>query len=70
MTDQEQIAAFIARKGVTRIAAGESSGISNRAWRAAARGELTDNDLIAKRVVRYDARGVAHVQNGLGEWIA
>lgn len=64
MTDAEQIAAFIAARGVTRVAAGEAT-MDHRAMYRAVRGH-TDNDLInQRRVVRSNGRD--YVYNGLGE---
>lgn len=72
MTDSEQIAAFLATKGATKVAEGE--GTKNhwrgRDWARAARGEPTTDDLIRQRRVVVDHVGRERVQNGLGEWIA
>lgn len=77
MTDQELIAAFIASRGVTRVAAGETAlNYSPRDWHAVNRGNaptsaghtLTENELIAQRHVRT-VNGREHVTNGLGEVI-
>jgi hypothetical protein len=65
MTDQEQIAAFLAKKGATRIPAGERT-MDYRQMRAAVRGEQA---LIDERHVVVDHCGREHVRNGLGEWI-
>lgn len=65
MTDQEQIAAFIASRGVTRVAAGEAT-YDRRTMYKAVRG---DNDLIRERHVVVDHCGRERVRNGLGEWI-
>lgn len=71
MTDQEKIAAFLATKGATRVAPGESVlNYSNRDWRAAVRGERSDNDRIMERHVTVDATGREFVTNGLGERIS
>ena len=66
MTDAEQIAAFLAKKGATRIPEGERT-MDYRQMRAAVRGEQA---LIDERHVVIGANGVEHVRNGLGEWIA
>jgi hypothetical protein len=70
MSDAEQIAAFIASKGVTRVGEGETNGMRNRDWRKAVRGGPTEGDLINQRRVVIDHTGREFVQNGLGEWIA
>ena len=71
MTEQEQIAAFIARKGVTKVAEGEAAlgHWSRQDWRSAARGERTTDDLIRERHVVV-INGREYVSNGLGERIA
>lgn len=71
MTDQEQVAAFLANRGATRAAPGVSAlNYSCRDWHNAVRGErIVRVDLIEERHVTYDGRGVGHVTNGLGEYI-
>lgn len=69
MTEAQQIADFIARRGVTRVAQGERT-VSSRDMYAKVRGELTDNELIAQRRVTVGANGREYVTNGLGERIA
>lgn len=66
MTEQDQIAAFVARRGVTRVAEGVRI-TTGRGLYAAVRG---DNALIEERHVVYDHLGQIHVRNSLGEWIA
>ena len=66
MTESEQITAFLAARGATKIAAGVSqTGYTKRDWRHKVRGEPTEQELIDQRIVVGD-----HVRNGLGEWIA
>ena len=82
MTEAEQIAAFIARKGVTRVATGASAlgDMTARDWAKAARSTTRINAatriddeqqrLIDERYVVVDHLGRERVRNGLGEWIA
>jgi hypothetical protein len=69
MTEAEQIAAFIARRGVTRVPEGTATLTERQLYRAV-RGEPTTDDLIRQRQVVIDHAGREHVRNGLGEWIA
>jgi len=77
-TDSDKIAEFIAKRGVTRIAAGESAlNYDRRDWRAVVRGEVpvsatrvkTDDELIREIHVRM-VNGREYLYNGLGEPIA
>jgi hypothetical protein len=77
MTDAEQIAAFIAARGVTKCATGDSAlNLSAKEWRAAARSPervrpLSEEDkLIQERHTVVDHLGRVRVCNGLGEWVA
>ena len=77
MTDAEQIAAFIAAKGVTRVPEGEGTlnHVSARDWHKAIRSDARLNGsetarLIAERHYVTDHLGRVRVCNGLGEWIA
>ena len=72
MTEAEQIAAFIARKGVSKVAEGEAAlgHWSRRDWRKAARGEPTCDELIReRRLAAVDHAGREFWVNGLGERI-
>ena len=66
----DAIAAFLAKGGkVSKVATGANSGISDRAFYLASRGEISlkppsDNELIERRYVRGEV-----VYNGLGEVI-
>ena len=69
MTEQERIAAFIAERGITKIAEGEAtlSHMTARDWHKAAQDTITiqarqENTLIDQRI-DYGT----HVVNGLGE---
>jgi hypothetical protein len=75
MTDQDMVAAFLAKHGATRVAQGESSlNYTRRDWHAATRGNAptsaqhtpTEDELIAQRNVRV-INGREHITNGLGE---
>ena len=68
MTEQDQIAAFIRKRGVTRVSEGERT-LSYAQIYKAIRGEGTDNDRIAERHVVVDHIGRKRVRNGVGEWI-
>jgi hypothetical protein len=79
LTDQEQIAAFIARKGVTLVQAGVGAcnHMTAHDWRKAARSTTrvspaadTEQRLIDQRHVVVDHLGREHVRNGLGEWLS
>lgn len=74
MTEQEQIAEFLARKGATRIAAGVSTlgEMSAREWSRAVRSptRIHARDPISERHSIIDHMGRVRVRNGLGEWIA
>ncbi len=64
------IADFLARKSVTKVAVGTSSGISDRQFFLASRGDIslrgaTDDQLIEQR---HEIAGC--IVNGLGELIA
>lgn len=67
--DSAAIAAFIAARGVTRVAEGERALSDNRGdWRARVRGETTPDDLIEQRcLAAVDAAGREYWVNGLGE---
>ena len=74
-TTDADIAAFIAARGVTRVAEGERSLPNDRRfWRAAVRGELPKTIDVdptqVRRVVAIDAYDREVIVNGLGEWIA
>ena len=78
MNDNDKIAEFIASRGVTRVAAGQSTlNYDRRDWRAAVRGEAptsaqhvkTDDELIQEIHVRM-VNGREYFYNGLGEPIA
>jgi hypothetical protein len=68
MTDSEQIAAFIASRGVTRVPSGESTlNLSNPDWRRVVREpRVTENARINERHLRI-INGREHVTNGIGE---
>ena len=69
MTDAEKIQAFIASRGVTRVAEGERA-YDGRSMYWAVRGEKAV-DLTSRRVVwGHDHLGRAIIVNGLGELIA
>lgn len=76
MTESEQIAAFLATRGVTRVAAGVATlgHLSRRDWRKAVRdpagvASLTQAAIDA-RYVTVDDRGREWTRNGLGEVIS
>lgn len=76
MTDQEQIKAFLASRGVTRIAEGVATTTPREIYRAARAGEkartieeIETDKLIRQRRVTYDHLGRAVITNGLGEII-
>ena len=79
MTEREQIEAFIAERGVTRVPAGANAlgDMTARDWARAARSttrisaESRETDrLIRERHTVIDHLGRVRVRNGLGEWIA
>lgn len=70
MTEQEQIAAFLATRGVRKLPASASSGLTSRDWSFKIRGEKTDDELIAERHVTIGHGGREFVTNGLGERIS
>jgi hypothetical protein len=68
MSEQEQIAAFIASRGVTRIAEGAGNGYTRRDWHAMVRGDVAPRDAIGERhLVVVDAAGKEFWMNGIGE---
>jgi hypothetical protein len=73
MTDDEQIAAFLARKGATKCATGDSAlQMTARDWHVATRSSRRvsgEQAAINQRNYVVDAAGVEHCYNGLGEWI-
>lgn len=68
-SDTDAIAAFLASRGVTRVAEGVAAlNHSSRDWRKVVRGEPTQNELIASRhLAAVDAAGNEYWVNGLGE---
>ena len=77
MNEKDQIAAFIASRGITRIAAGEASmgHVTSREWQLAARDTMTiqsrtEQARIDERHVTIDGTGREYVTNGLGERIS
>ncbi len=69
MSDAQMIAAFIARKGVTKVCA-SVRGYSGRDMYNAVRGEPTTQDLINERHLTIGHGGREFWTNGLGERIA
>ena len=72
MTDAEQIAAFIAKRGITQIPAGGGTltHLTTRDWRKVVRGEMPATiDPTTRRIVHEDGKGREYVTNGLGELI-
>ena len=70
--DDAAIAAWIATRGVTRVAAGEHAlPTDRRFWHAAVRGEVAPaiDPTQERRVVAIDAYDREVVVNGLGEWV-
>lgn len=71
MTEAEQIAQFMATRGVTRVAeADRSLPDTSRDWVRRVRGEPTTDDLIRQRHVTIGGNGREYVKNGLGERIS
>ena len=79
MTESEQIAAFIAARGVTRVETGANKlgDMTARDWSKAARSTRrinadmrSENAAIAERHIIIDHLGREHVRNGLGEWLS
>jgi len=71
MTDEEKIAEFMARKGVTRIAEGEATMTGRDHYMAARGREYGENALIAhRRLAAVDHCGREIWVNGLGERIS
>ncbi len=74
MTEAEQIAAFLAAKGATKIPTGANvlGDMTSRDWAKAVRStvKLNARDPISERHVVVDHIGREHVRNGLGEWIS
>lgn len=79
-TDVDAIAAFIAKRGVTKLAQGESTlgHMTGRDWAKAARDTVTvqarrqardEQAMIDARYYVTDSAGVEHCRNGLGEWL-
>lgn len=66
MSDTDQIAAFLAKRGATKVEENATQlGYTGKDWRKKVRGEKTEQELINER-----HRVGEHVCNGLGEWIA
>lgn len=73
MTTDEQIAAFLAKRGATRIAEGTAT-MSTREWQYAVRGEQSpvrapreDDERVT---VVTDHLGREHMRNAHGEWLS
>ena len=75
-TDAAQIAAFLASRGVTRVAEGAASlPTDRRFWRDAVRAPRGAEEVLPDptkiiRVAAIDSFGREYLVNGLGEWIA
>ena len=67
--DQALIAAFLARKGVTKIAEGVRAMSAREVWERT-QGDRFEQRRIDERHVIIGADGREHVRNGLGEWIS
>lgn len=75
-SDAAAIAAFIAKRGVTKIPAGAAAlgHMTSRDWHKANRDTATvqartEQDAINDRYYITDNAGVEHCRNGLGEWL-
>jgi hypothetical protein len=72
MNETDQIAAFIARKGITRVAEGTSNGMSRRDWydtvRAPKAAKPMAHDIRIVKAIDHLGRSV--IVNGDGELVA
>ena len=71
--DDAAIAAFMATRGVTRVAEGAAAlPTDHRFWRDAVRAPrpVFVDPTIVRRVAAVDALGREYLVNGLGEWVA
>lgn len=75
MTPEQQIAEFMAKKGVTKIPAGQAAlNLTGREWAAKVRGESTAREKCEEREqnkirVVIDHAGREFYMNSEGEWL-
>lgn len=75
-SDADQIAAFLAARGATKIAEGTRAYDDKELYKAVRSDQRartiedkTEDQLIAERHYVTGSNGVEHCQNGLGEWL-